>query len=60
MLIPWILALQGLNKDGQLPGFAVAVFNKDSIFLQKAYGYADLEEKKTFSNKYSAKHCFCQ
>ncbi|MEO0339300.1 MAG: serine hydrolase domain-containing protein [Bacteroidota bacterium] len=32
-----------------IPGFGIALVTKDSILMQKAYGYADLESKKPYT-----------
>lgn len=42
------IILEEVEKEGTLPGFAVSIFTKDSILLQKGYGYADIERKKAF------------
>lgn len=40
--------LENVEKEGILPGFAVSIFTKDHVLLQKGYGYADVEAKKAF------------
>lgn len=41
-------ALTQLNQEVSLPGFAVAIVNKDEVLYQKGYGYADLEKKTPY------------
>lgn len=42
-------ALQKIDSSKILPGFGVAVFDKDQVFFQKGYGYADMESNKPYS-----------
>ncbi|GAB5399565.1 MAG: hypothetical protein Aureis2KO_11500 [Aureisphaera sp.] len=43
-----ILLTQKANQD-ILPGFAVSIFSKDTVFLQKGYGYANMEKQLRYN-----------
>lgn len=43
--------LNEVANQGHIPGFAVAVLNKDQILYQKTFGYADLANQKEYSHK---------
>ena len=38
--------LQAYNEKEVLPGFSVSLFTADEVIFQKAYGFADIEDKK--------------
>ncbi len=41
-------ALEHEFGNGHLPGFAVSIFTKDSIYYMNGYGYSDVEQEKPF------------
>lgn len=41
--------LKKIEASKILPGFAVAVFDKDQVFFQKGYGFADTESQKAYT-----------
>ncbi len=41
--------LLAIAKSGVLPGFVVSVFDQDSIYFQKGYGYANIEKKTLYT-----------
>ncbi|MEZ4883890.1 MAG: serine hydrolase domain-containing protein [Chitinophagales bacterium] len=41
--------LASIQTENKLPGFAVAIFDKDKIFYQKGFGYADLAAQKPYT-----------
>ncbi len=41
--------LSKVSELGYLPGYAVAIVNKDSVLYQNAFGYANLEDKRLFT-----------
>ncbi len=41
--------LDSIYQQGYLPGFAVAIFDKDSIHYQKGFGYADVAAQKPYT-----------
>jgi len=43
------IELEKVLNNKVLPGFAIAVFTKDSILYKKGFGYADMETKKPYS-----------
>ncbi|MDB4293351.1 beta-lactamase family protein [Maribacter sp.] len=43
--------LNEIAQQGYLPGFAVAVVNKDGILYQKGFGFADLTSKTIYTPK---------
>ncbi|MCB0528649.1 MAG: beta-lactamase family protein [Saprospiraceae bacterium] len=43
------LLLRGWLDQGNLPGFAVAVFSKDTIYYQRGFGYANLETRQAYT-----------
>lgn len=42
-------SLLNIDSSGILPGFGVAVFDKDQIFFQKGYGFADKESNRAYT-----------
>jgi len=40
--------LKEFESKKDLPGFVVAIFNKDSMLFSKGYGYADIENEKLY------------
>jgi CubicO group peptidase (beta-lactamase class C family) len=44
-------AIQKIVAQGVMPGFAVSVVKNDKIAFQRAYGYADIDEKVAYSNQ---------
>ena len=45
------LAVEELYKSSELPGFAIAIVNSDSVVFQKGYGYENLDQRIKFSTK---------
>ena len=43
------IKLQQIYDRGDLPGFAVSMFDKDDTYFAEAYGYADLEERTPYT-----------
>ncbi|MEM8523673.1 MAG: serine hydrolase domain-containing protein [Bacteroidota bacterium] len=43
------LAVENLYENAQLPGFAVAIVDSESVLYQKALGYADLDQKTPYT-----------
>lgn len=41
--------IQYWADQGYLPGFATVVLSKDEVLFQKAYGYAELKDKKPYT-----------
>ncbi len=41
--------LTEISNRKSLPGFGVAIVDKDGILFSKGYGYADIESKKLYS-----------
>lgn len=44
--------LDSIAATNVLPGFAISVFTKDSIIYNKGFGYANLEDKITYSTNH--------
>ncbi len=42
-------ALSKQYNNGHLPGFAVSIFSKDSVYFTRGYGYADVENKTPYN-----------
>ena len=42
--------LADLYKNGQLPGFAVAIVSKDKILFEKSFGFADIASQTAYTN----------
>lgn len=43
--------LEKIEKEGVLPGFALSIFTKDSIILEKGFGYADIASKTPYTTE---------
>ena len=41
--------LQNLYQEKHIPGFAVAVFTKDTVIFEKGFGFADLDVKRQYT-----------
>ncbi|MEM7163152.1 MAG: serine hydrolase domain-containing protein [Bacteroidota bacterium] len=41
--------LDSIAQTDVLPGFAVSVFNADTIYFKNGFGYSDLEDEKAFT-----------
>ncbi len=39
---------QKIYNNGHLPGFALSIFTKDSIFYKKGFGYADIDRNQKY------------
>jgi len=44
-------ALNNISKDTEAPGFAVTVIKDNAVVLQEAFGYADLENNRAYTNQ---------
>lgn len=42
--------LADIHKNGQLPGFAVAIVQADKILFEQAFGYADIANQTPYTN----------
>lgn len=43
--------IENLYESSEIPGFAIAIVNSDSVVFQKSYGYENLDQQLKFSTK---------
>jgi len=43
------LKLKDYLKENNIPGFSVAILNKDKIVFESGFGYADIDKKKAYT-----------
>ncbi len=44
-------ALNGIYQDSDVPGFAISVVKNDAIIYQQAFGEADIDQSKVYTNQ---------